>query len=281
MNPRFSILVVCLNPGKRLQDTLCSIENQTCKDYEIIVKDGCSSDGSLSYAEERKKELEAEEGRELPVLKVIQKKDNGIYDAMNQAVKEARGRYVYFLNCGDTFRDENVLRDVADFMERNQEKNGIYYGNIYESLTGQVVASNPHMDAFGCFRNVPCHQACFYEKGLLFAHPFVTGYQVRADYEQFLWCFFEAEAETFFTDILIAEYEGGGFSETKENRKRSAAEHREITAHYMGKGQIFKYRMILLLTLSPLRTRLAQNKRTAGVYNRIKGLLYRRNRSGS
>lgn len=268
MEPKFSILVVCLNPGERLKTTLSSILCQTCKDYEIIIKDGCSTDGSLSYAEKLKENI--------PVLKLIQKKDTGIYDAMNQAVAEARGSYLYFLNCGDTFRDETVLCSMADFMEKNQEKDGIYYGNIYESLTKQVVASNPHMDAFGCFRNVPCHQACFYQRELLTAHPFLVKYRVRADYEQFLWCFFEAKAETFFTGLLIADYEGGGFSETKENRKRSAKEHREITACYMSRGQLFKYRLILWLTLAPLRTRLAQNEKTAGIYNKMKKMLYRR-----
>lgn len=268
MEPRFSVLVVCLNPGERLNATLSSILCQTYKDYEIIIKDGCSTDGSLSYAEKIKDDV--------PCLKLIEKKDNGIYDAMNQAVAEAKGSYLYFLNCGDIFHDENVLRAMADFMEKNQEKDGIYYGNIYESLTKQVVASNPHMDAFGCFRNVPCHQACFYKRELLTAHPFMTKYRVRADYEQFLWCFFEAGAETFFTGLLIADYEGGGFSEAAENRKCSVKEHREITARYMKRGQILKYRLILWLTLAPLRTRLAQNEKTAGMYNRMKKMIYRR-----
>ena len=51
MQPFFSILVVCLNPGDKLKVTLESIENQSFQDYEVIVKDGISTDGSLAYAE--------------------------------------------------------------------------------------------------------------------------------------------------------------------------------------------------------------------------------------
>lgn len=74
--------------------------------------------------------------------------------------------------------------------------------------------------------------------------------------------------------VTVTSYEGGGFSETKENRKRSAAEHRYIVRKYMSAGQIFVYRLIMLLTLAPLRTYLAQNPVTAGIYQGIKRKLY-------
>lgn len=280
MHPFYSIIVVCLNPGNKLRETLESIEKQSFRDFEVIVKDGGSKDNSLEYA----KELAAQAGN----IRIVQKKDTGIYDAMNQAAKEAVGRYVYFLNCGDCFYSESVLGRMADFIAAKENANepGIFYGNIFERLTGQQVTSNPHIDAFGCYRNVPCHQACFYDRRLLLAHPFETGYQVRADYEQFLWCFFQGSEKVssglksgvsfYYTELLIVDYEGGGFSETKENRKLSKKEHREITQKYIPKGQLFKFKLIMWVTLAPLRTKLAENEKTAGVYNRLKKLLYLR-----
>ena len=269
MKPFFSVLVVCLNPGEKLKTTLQSILNQSFTDYEILIKDGLSADGSLSYARNLQDER----------IRILEKKDTGIYDAMNQAAEQASGKYIYFLNCGDLFYDETVLEQVAVFIKENPSKAGIYYGNIFERLTGQVVYSNPRIDAFGCYRNVPCHQACFYDRELLAAHPFQTDYRVRADYEQFLWCFFTKEipggADFFYREILIADYEGGGFSESKENKKRSAAEHKEITGRYMSRGQLFKYKLVLWMTLAPVRTMIAGNPKTAGVYNRLKKLLYR------
>lgn len=279
MNPLFSIVVVCLNPGKKLAGTLRSIRNQDFQDYEVIVKDGVSTDGSLEGIAGLFPE---------GVLRLYSRKDKGIYDAMNQAVWEAKGAYVYFLNCGDRFYSGQVLSRMADFIQdrrrgKNQEGRnlrGIYYGDIYERLTGAKVASNPHLDAFGCYRNVPCHQACFYSRVLLLAHPFDITYKVRADYEQFLWCFFvagkERKAEFAYQKLLIADYEGGGFSETKENRILSAREHKEITGKYMTKGQLFKFRMAMWLSLAPLRTWIASNEKTAGVYNRLKRMIYAR-----
>lgn len=295
MKPRFSILVVCLNPGEKINETLQSIKKQTFQDYEIIIKDGGSTDGTIekikklvtceemesaAVCEEAHPVSECEKtGKEqgkgkTPFVRFVCKKDSGIYDAMNQAVMESKGEYVYFLNCGDVFADEKVLEDLDRFLAEHPVEKGIYYGNIYERMTGQLVASNPKLDAFGCYRNVPCHQACFYARELLLAHPFRTEYKVRADYEQFLWCFFKGEAKTVFTGRLIADYEGGGFSETKENRKRSAKEHKEIVKQYMNRGQILKYKLILWITLAPLRTQIAQNEKTAGLYNKLKSLLY-------
>ncbi len=307
MQPFFSIIVTCLNPGSKLRSTLDSIERQGFRDFEVIVKDGGSGDGSLEAAYETArrwghdpelwdaranggtKEVtgqKRQQGSEVswPVLKVVKKKDSGIYDGMNQAVGEACGRYVYFLNCGDAFYSETVLQEMADFIRGAGEGDvpGIFYGNIFERLTGVQVASNPKMDAFGCYRNVPCHQACFYDRELLAAHPFEIKYRVRADYEQFLWCFFTGvngkQAAFFYKDMLIADYEGGGFSETKENRQVSAAEHREITEKYMTPGQLLKFRMIMLLSLAPLRTKIAENEKTAKIYNRCKELVYGRKR---
>ncbi len=274
MRPKFSILVVCLNPGEKLKKTLASIKKQTFQDYEIVVKDGLSTDGSIEYLNEAAKEISA--------LRLIQAQDTGIYDAMNQAVGEAKGNYIYFLNCGDYFFDEHVLEDVAELIEKNPARAGIYYGNIFERVTRQVVTSNPNMDAFGCYRNVPCHQACFYDRKLLLAHPFETRYRVRADYEQFLWCFFTKDykegVDFVHGDILIADYEGGGFSETSKNRKLSEKEHREIVKKYMPLGKVWKYRLIMWVTLAPLRTWIARNPVTSGMYNRLKKIWYERGR---
>ena len=261
---RFSVVVVCLNPGEKLNQTLGSILSQTYDDYEIVVKDGGSRDGSV------------EAMREDPRIRLFREKDSGIYDAMNQAVQEAEGRYLYFLNCGDKFYHEKVLEEIAGLIAGHPANAGIYYGNIYERLTGREVASNPRLDAFGCYRNVPCHQACFYDRKLLLAHPFETKYRVRADYEQFLWCFFTKGAETAFVygDILIADYEGGGFSETGKNRRISAVEHREIVRKYMPAGKVWKYRMIMWVTLAPVRTWIARNPVTSGFYNGLKKKIY-------
>lgn len=266
--PVFSVIVVCLNPGCKLKITLDSIASQTYADYEVIIKDGLSSDGAVEAWQNSNQDMR---------IRVYRERDNGIYDAMNQAAEKAQGRFVYFLNCGDRFRDENVLAKIHSAIEDTKEKPGlkILYGNIMEMLTGEQVTSNPRLDRFGLYRNVPCHQACFYEKELLCRHPFIIRYRVRADYEQFLWCALEEKAHLEYMALTVACYEGGGFSETKANRRLSEKEHREIVHLYMSRGEILKYRLILWLTLAPIRSKMAQNKKTAALYNSFKRIIYK------
>lgn len=268
-SPMFSILMVSLNPGDKLVETMKSVAKQTYRDYEVVVKDGGSRDGSLEALREYlagQEELRA-------AVRILEQPDTGIYDGMNQATREARGEYLYFLNCGDHFASETALEQAAAEIGGPSR---IFYGDIYDALRGQVVASNPHMDDFACYRNVPCHQACIYHHSLFAERGYKPEYRVRADYEHFLWCYFRRDARPRYIPVTLASYEGGGFSETPENRKRSAGEHREITAQYMSRGQLRKYRMILLLTLAPLRTRMAESPAWSGFYNRCKKVLYRR-----
>lgn len=285
----FSIIVVCLNAGDKLRETIDSIRKQTEHDYEIIIKDGGSTDAAtVRYIEENLTGAAVSDSR----IRFFSKKDTGIYDAMNQAVRYVKGEYVLFMNCGDSFYDEHVLeyvkgqirqkgqkRQTQEILDTQETHQYIFYGNIYEQKTDTLVQSNPAIDDFACYRNVPCHQACFYDAGLLHKKTFDTAYAVRADYEHFLWCYYTAHAEMVYMPITVALYEGGGFSETRENDKRSKCEHRKIVSKYMPASKVRKYRLIMVLTLAPLRTWIAGNPVTAGVYQTMKRRLVYRKKS--
>ena len=277
----FSIIVVSLNPGERLKQTLNSILEQTYTDYEVIVKDGGSKDGSLDFLKE--------EGilEKHPQIRLIVQPDKSIYDGMNQAVSYVKGKYVQFLNCGDLFYDKTVLEktaeyilnrekiDTADGKKTEQLSPAIFYGNQYNLLQNSIVTSAPQINDFTCYRNVPCHQVCFYDGRLFAKRAYLPQYTVRADYEHFLYCIYEENARAFSMPVTVCMYEGGGYSETKENRKKSAAQHKEITAKYLGKKAV-KYRLIMILTLSGLRGKIAESPRLSKFYNAIKSMIYKR-----
>lgn len=286
----FTIIVVSYNPGEDLDKTIDSIRRQTFKNYRILIKDGGSTDGSL----ERVAALygidstgKSADGK----CTIIRGKDYGIYDAMNIAVGELKkendnenavlGRpgFVYFLNCGDVFSGNQVLQKVYDKITENEGIHGttlptIYYGDIYEMQTMQRVSSVPKINDFACYRNVPSHQACFYDERLMYRYAFDTVWKVRADYEHFLRCFYVEKAQTVYMELLIADYEGGGFSETRENRKISETERQQIIHLYLSKSKIQKYDFIRAATLASFRTKLAQNPKTAGAYNKLKSFIY-------
>ncbi|MCD7807012.1 MAG: glycosyltransferase [Lachnospiraceae bacterium] len=269
---KLSIITVSLNSGDKLLKTVQSAVSQSFRDFELIVKDGGSGDGSVE-----KLESWLAQNKEARV-RIIRERDSGIYDGMNRGAALARGEYLYFLNCGDLFHGPDALKQfVAGMMALAGEGQVLlYYGNVYDVLRGSVVQSNPRMNAFACYRHVPNHQACVYHRSLFSERGYRTEYRVRADYEHFLWCFFEKKVSPKYVPVTLADYEGGGFSETSVNKKRSASEHKEITGLYMSVGQRFWFRAALIVTLQPLRTALAENEATGKAYQKFKKLIYRK-----
>lgn len=275
---KFSVITICLNPGEKLDLTLESILKQRFQDLEVILKDGESTDGSLG---KWKRENASRPGIEK--IKIFIEKDKGIYDAMNQAVSHASGDFLLFLNCGDTFADEHVLERTAKILE--EEKNMgtdmdrlVVYGDTCGEKNDVVIASAPKITGFTCYRNIPCHQSCFYSVLLCREKSYDLHYKVRADYDHFLWCFYRGNAKMRHMDFPVSVYEGGGFSENKMNRKRDKKEHKEITARYMGKGELFGYRLIMLCTLAPLRSLAAESRMFSGIYHWLKERIYGRRR---
>lgn len=286
-NPMFSIIVVALNAGDKLIQTVESIRRQSCHDLEVVVKDGGSSDGSVMALKELKQQGLNDEREFWERVRIIEQPDKSIYEGMNQAAGYAEGKYLYFLNCGDYFYSDQALEELKRSIVQypagagqvpagSKKSPAIFYGDIYDALRDNRVASNPHIDGFACYRNVPCHQACVYDRVLFSERGYEPKYRVRADYEHFLWCFYRKQAAMVYVPVILASYEGGGFSETAENRKKSAKEHAQITALYMSKGELLRYRMIMALTLAPLRTKMAESQTMSGCYNRLKNFLYRR-----
>ena len=110
--------------------------------------------------------------------------------------------------------------------------------------------------------------------------PYQPKYRVRADYEHFLGSYFADGVRPVSMQIVVASYEGGGFSETRENERLSAREHAAIVKKYMRRGQIFRYRLLMALSLAPVRTWISKNARLAGIYQKTKECLYRKRRRG-
>lgn len=276
----FSVIVVSFNAGEKLTRTLQSIAAQTCQDLEVVIKDAGSREESLA-ALQRVTAL-------IPADRLVMEvsPDRGIYDGMNRAVELSSGEFLYFLNCGDLLAGEDVLARVRERICRDREDAAlsadtpaVYYGDVTEQTTGELAAAKPVMDDFALFRNIPSHQAVFYDRRL-FTPPTGRGYDiryaVRADYEHFLWCHYRAGARMTHLGFAIASYEGGGFSETAENRAVSAKEHKEITAEYMPFHKRALYRLYLILTLQPVRERISRSPLTAGIYQKIRARVYKR-----
>jgi glycosyltransferase involved in cell wall biosynthesis len=113
---KISIITVNKNNREGLLNTLQSVIYQTFNNYELIVIDGLSDDGSKETIQ-----LYADK-----IKYWISEKDNGVYHAMNKGIDKAMGKYCLFLNSGDTLKDENSLSDLY----KSEGNEDIIFGNI-------------------------------------------------------------------------------------------------------------------------------------------------------
>ncbi|MGN0802215.1 MAG: glycosyltransferase [Candidatus Faecivicinus sp.] len=212
---KFSILVVALNAGARLAVTLDSILSQTYSDWEVIIKDGGSTDGSLEH-------LPADER-----ISVVREKDRGIYDAMNQAIMYAHGDHGIFLNCGDIFHDDRVLEHcAAEIVKVERASETIFYGD-YFAANRNCLVRYPDFSDYLCFTMVLCHQATIYPVELLKERRFDLSYRIASDYAYYVYAY-KHGTEIRHIPVVISDYEGGGVSERTENRRITLRERKRI-----------------------------------------------------
>ncbi len=120
---RISLITATYNSCLTLRDTLQSVLEQTFNDFEYIIIDGNSTDGTISVIEEYEKKFG---GR----LRWLSEPDKGIYDAMNKGIRMAVGDIVGILNSDDFFTFNDVLEKVVREFEKDTTL-GAVYGDVH------------------------------------------------------------------------------------------------------------------------------------------------------
>lgn len=257
---KFSIVTVCLNAGQDLIDTVNSALGQSYDCFEILVKDGFSADGSTEKLPEDER------------IRLIQRKDTGIYDAMNQAVEEARGDYLIFMNCGDHFYSPGVLQEIADGI--GEEMGPVYYGNCYNRPTGQIRAYPKTITRMTCYRTMICHQAMVYRADVLREHPYDCSYRIIADRELLWYLVCEKGIAPRYLDAVIADYKGGGESAKPEHVRRNQEDQKRLEERYFPRAERMKYRLLMALTLQKLRVAWSKSPRLSKFYFSLVRFVY-------
>ena len=231
MNPPFfSIIIVSLNAESVIDTTLASTLAQSCGNFEIIVKDGGSTDGTLEHI--------PEDGR----IRVHRESDRSVYDAMNQALSHANGEFLIFMNCGDTFATPEVLEKVKRFAEEgNQPEPEIIYGNYYKDAT--LFRQNSRVDRKYFLKEGFCHQSVFFRRTLFekYGH-YDINFRICADYEILIRCFVRG-AVFRYIDLPVCRYQGGGISERQENLDRVRREGNRVRKRYFSRMECILYRV--------------------------------------
>ncbi|TGM51345.1 glycosyltransferase family 2 protein [Leptospira vanthielii] len=152
-NPLVTVITVVRNAEKTIQRTLVSALNQKNVNIEVIVWDGLSTDNTLS-----------EIGKYKDQYKLISKKDSGVYDAMNQALKIASGEWVLFLNADDYFCSENSLSSLLGAIETSDIDYVCGYAKMFFGLKNWKPKTLTDVDYF--LGNPANHQSYLCKKNI-------------------------------------------------------------------------------------------------------------------
>jgi len=180
-DPFFSILIASLNAKNQLICCLASIQQQDFDDYEILISDGGSTDGTTEY-------IKSAQLEHLSWYKSAL--DGGIYDALNIAIEHATGSWILVLGSDDRLVDSETLGRAASYINNNSAV-GIFYSNLFICNSKNIkIKKYPEISrtANKC-RNGPIfhHQSVFMARhSIINAGGFSKKYHIHADYDLML-----------------------------------------------------------------------------------------------
>ena len=169
--PILSIVTINLNNLEGLQKTIDSVVAQTFKDYEWIIIDGGSMDGSREIIEQNSNHFSY----------WVSEPDKGIYNAINKGITQAKGEFIQILNSGDTLFENSTLEKV--FL--NKLDADVNYGDaLLRYPDGSIIDKHyPDLVSLNYFiHNVINHQATFFKRQVFDGHPYNECYLIAADW---------------------------------------------------------------------------------------------------
>ena len=198
---KLSIITINFNNLEGLKRTYESVVTQTCQDFEWIVIDGGSIDGSREFIDAHQEKFAF----------WCSEPDKGVYNAMNKGISKAKGEYLNFMNSGDCFYDDSTIMNV---LSQPMTADLIYGDWVRVFHDHEVFKKAPekdfHLTVF--FENV-CHQAMFIKTDVLRSKGYDEEMRVYADWKR--WMEMSLDGQSFqYIPFTICSFEAGtGLSE--------------------------------------------------------------------
>ncbi|MCQ2326582.1 MAG: glycosyltransferase [Bacteroidales bacterium] len=199
---KLSIVTINYNNVDGLKKTIDSVLTQTWQDFEWIIIDGGSSDGSKDLIEQTSQFCDK-------ISFWCSEPDKGIYNALNKGLSYCSGEYVSCMNSGDLFYDEDVLNKV---FAQNKFDYDVIYGKAVDE-NGEDFGNNipSPISLYDLYYGAICHQAMFVRTSILKENGFNESYKIVADYAKWLELCME-DKNFYFIDTYICRYDTNGFS---------------------------------------------------------------------
>ncbi|WP_456439188.1 glycosyltransferase family 2 protein [Psychroserpens sp.] len=251
-----SIITINYNDKEGLGSTISSVINQNFENFEYIVIDGNSTDGSKEIIEANKKYFSS----------WVSEDDTGIYNAMNKGIKIAKGKYLLFLNSGDTLYDNLVLSDVALYLKEDDD---IYYGDLQLMFENRnTIKTFPDKLNFSFFSNrgyLP-HPATFIKRTLFNSvHLYNEDFKIVADWDFLVCAIFKHNAAYKHIKRVVSVFDKNGISSNprfylaiQEEKEQSLKnnfslffEDSERLVEYDKKFNLKRFKMLNALEVNP------------------------------
>ncbi|HOI27959.1 MAG TPA: glycosyltransferase family 2 protein [Paludibacteraceae bacterium] len=227
---KLSIITINRNNLDGLRKTVESVLSQTWKEFEYIVIDGASTDGSAEYLASQSEHF----------TYWVSELDNGIYNAMNKGILKAHGDYLFFLNSGDYLVNEYVLETVSPMLFDSDIIQGSEYrGSVSpEKLTRGYAHSD--ISFLEVYKGLFLHQASFFHRSLFDEYGlYDESYAVNGDTAFYLKTLGYGNASFKYIDVPVSVFVLGGISDVELNEKAKKIRAEE-DAHYLNE---FSFRL--------------------------------------
>lgn len=215
---KLSIITINRNNGVGLEKTMQSVVAQTCREFEYIVIDGASTDGSV--------EVIKRFDPQFAHLKWISEPDSGIYNAMNKGLRMVSGEYVQVLNSGDCL----AAPDVTERMFASLEEIGnpsILYGNMIKCfpdgkrLVDKCFAGE-EITMLGMFTGTLNHDPTYIRRELFEKYGYYDeNLKIVSDWKWFLQALVLGAEKPCYVDLDVTLFDMTGISETDKELDRA------------------------------------------------------------
>ncbi|WP_170429447.1 glycosyltransferase family 2 protein [Ruegeria arenilitoris] len=228
---KFSILTAVWNRAETLPDALQSLDAQSYRNFEHVVQDGGSSDGTLELLK----------GRNDPQMRLVSEADRGIYDALNRATARATGDVIGLLHSDDFFAHGEVLARVAKvFQETDADA---VYGDL-DYVSGQDSSKVVRHWVSGPFSLgklkrgwMPPHPSLFIKRDVITRYgAYDDSFQISADYDSILRYFGRGRISAAYLPEVLTKMRLGGASNGSVVRiiRKSKEDYRAVRRNGVG-----------------------------------------------
>lgn len=223
---RFSVITVCLNPGRYLEEAILSVVRQEFRDFEYLIIDGGSTDGALEIIQQ----YAATDTR----IAWESSRDSGISEAMNRGLHGARGEIIAFLHADDRYADLAVLGDVDRCFSRMTPTLWVTGGVREIDTTGRQIRQLP-VRTYSYRRllrnNILYHPATFLsQRAFEQAGSFDAGLKYAMDYD--LWLRLGRISSPVTLNRMLADFRVHPGSLSTSNRRATLEEEYDVRCRY-------------------------------------------------